>query len=234
MYNILICDDEQDIRRALGIYLAGEGYGVLQAENGKEAVDIIGNEEIHLVLMDIMMPIMDGMAAMTAIRQKSNIPVILLTAKGEDMDKAAGLTLGADDYVTKPFNPMEVLARVKAQLRRYAYLGGMERTPKAIRVGDIELDDEGKRVTLCGEEVSLTPTEYDILKLLMENPGKVFSSKEIYRLIWKDNPIGAEGTIAVHIRHIREKLEIDPGNPRYLKVVWGKGYKLEGKQDERK
>ena len=234
MYNILICDDEQDIRRALGIYLAGEGYGVLQAENGKEAVDIIGNEEIHLVLMDIMMPIMDGMAAMTAIRQKSNIPVILLTAKGEDMDKVAGLTLGADDYVTKPFNPMEVLARVKAQLRRYAYLGGMDRTPKTMRVGDIELDDDGKSVTLCGEEVSLTPTEYDILKLLMENPGKVFSSKEIYRLIWKDNPIGAEGTIAVHIRHIREKLEIDPGNPRYLKVVWGKGYKLEGRQDERK
>ncbi|MBQ3131313.1 MAG: response regulator transcription factor [Clostridia bacterium] len=234
MYNILICDDERDIRRALSIYLAGEGYGVLQAENGKEAVDIIGKEEIHLVLMDIMMPVMDGMAAMTAIRQKSNIPVILLTAKGEDMDKVAGLTLGADDYVTKPFNPIEVLARVKAQLRRYAYLGGMEHKPKALRVGDIELDDEGKSVTLCGEEVSLTPTEYDILKLLMENPGKVFSSKEIYRLIWKDNPIGAEGTIAVHIRHIREKLEIDPGNPRYLKVVWGKGYKLEGKQDDRK
>ncbi|MBR5291969.1 MAG: response regulator transcription factor [Clostridia bacterium] len=234
MYNILICDDERDIRRALSIYLAGEGYGVLQAENGKEAVEIIGNEEIHLVLMDIMMPIMDGMAAMTAIRQKSNIPVILLTAKGEDMDKVAGLTLGADDYVTKPFNPIEVLARVKAQLRRYAYLGGMERIPKSLRVGDIELDDEGKSVTLCGDEVSLTPTEYDILKLLMENPGKVFSSKEIYRLIWKDDPIGAEGTIAVHIRHIREKLEIDPGNPRYLKVVWGKGYKLEGKQDERK
>jgi len=234
MYNILICDDERDIRRALSIYLAGEGYGVLQAENGKEAVDIIEKEEIHLVLMDIMMPVMDGMAAMTAIRQKSNIPVILLTAKGEDMDKVAGLTLGADDYVTKPFNPIEVLARVKAQLRRYAYLGGMERTPKSLRVGDIELDDEGKSVTLCGEEVSLTPTEYDILKLLMQNPGKVFSSKEIYRLIWKDNPIGAEGTIAVHIRHIREKLEIDPGNPRYLKVVWGKGYKLEGKQDERK
>lgn len=234
MYNILICDDERDIRRALSIYLAGEGYGVLQAENGKEAVEIIGSEEIHLVLMDIMMPIMDGMAAMTAIRQKSNIPVILLTAKGEDMDKVAGLTLGADDYVTKPFNPIEVLARVKAQLRRYAYLGGMERIPKSLRVGDIELDDEGKSVTLCGDEVSLTPTEYDILKLLMENPGKVFSFKEIYRLIWKDDPIGAEGTIAVHIRHIREKLEIDPGNPRYLKVVWGKGYKLEGKQDERK
>lgn len=229
MYNILICDDERDIRRALSIYLAGEGYGVLQAENGSEALTLIEQEEIHLVLMDIMMPVMDGMAAMTAIRQRSNIPVILLTAKGEDMDKVAGLTLGADDYVTKPFNPIEVLARVKAQLRRYAYLGGMERKPKALRVGDIELDDEGKSVTLCGDEVALTPTEYDILKLLMQSPGKVFSSKEIYRLIWKDTPIGAEGTIAVHIRHIREKLEIDPGNPRYLKVVWGKGYKLEGK-----
>lgn len=229
MYNILICDDERDIRRALSIYLAGEGYGVLQAENGSDAVQLLEQEEIHLVLMDIMMPIMDGMTAMAAIRQKSNIPVILLTAKGEDMDKVAGLTLGADDYITKPFNPIEVIARVKAQLRRYAYLGGMERKPKALRVGDIELDDDGKCVTLCGDEVMLTPTEYDILKLLMQNPGKVFSSKEIYRLIWKDTPIGAEGTIAVHIRHIREKLEIDPGNPRYLKVVWGKGYKLEGK-----
>lgn len=180
MYNILICDDERDIRRALSIYLAGEGYGVLQAENGSDAVRLLEQEEIHLVLMDIMMPIMDGMTAMAAIRQKSNIPVILLTAKGEDMDKVAGLTLGADDYITKPFNPIEVLARVKAQLRRYAYLGGMERKPKALRVGDIELDDEGKCVTLCGDEVMLTPTEYDILKLLMQNPGKVFSSKEIY------------------------------------------------------
>lgn len=197
-------------------------------------MEVLEKEEIHLALMDIMMPVMDGMSAMTAMRQRSNIPVILLTAKGEDMDKVAGLTLGADDYITKPFNPIEVIARVKAQLRRYAYLGGMNRQPKAIQVGDIELDDEGKRVTLCGEEVSLTPTEYDILKLLMENPGKVYSSKEIYRKIWKDIPIGAEGTIAVHIRHIREKLEIDPGNPRYLKVVWGKGYKLEGKQYEGK
>ncbi|MDD6044629.1 MAG: response regulator transcription factor [Clostridia bacterium] len=234
MYNILICDDDKDILRALGIYLTGEGYGVVQAKNGQEALEILEKEEIHLALMDIMMPVMDGMSAMTAMRQRSNIPVILLTAKGEDMDKVAGLTLGADDYITKPFNPIEVIARVKAQLRRYAYLGGMNRQPKAIQVGDIELDDEGKRVTLCGEEVSLTPTEYDILKLLMENPGKVYSSKEIYRKIWKDIPIGAEGTIAVHIRHIREKLEIDPGNPRYLKVVWGKGYKLEGKQYEGK
>lgn len=234
MYNILICDDDKDILRALGIYLTGEGYGVVQAKNGQEALEILEKEEIHLALMDIMMPVMDGMSAMTAMRQRSNITVILLTAKGEDMDKVAGLTLGADDYITKPFNPIEVIARVKAQLRRYAYLGGMNRQPKAIQVGDIELDDEGKRVTLCGEEVSLTPTEYDILKLLMENPGKVYSSKEIYRKIWKDIPIGAEGTIAVHIRHIREKLEIDPGNPRYLKVVWGKGYKLEGKQYEGK
>lgn len=234
MYNILICDDDKDILRALGIYLTGEGYGVVQAKNGQEALEVLEKEEIHLALMDIMMPVMDGMSAMTAMRQRSNIPVILLTAKGEDMDKVAGLTLGADDYITKPFNPIEVIARVKAQLRRYAYLGGMNRQPKAIQVGDIELDDEGKRVTLCGEEVSLTPTEYDILKLLMENPGKVYSSKEIYRKIWKDIPIGAEGTIAVHIRHIREKLEIDPGNPRYLKVVWGKGYKLEGKQYEGK
>ncbi len=161
------------------------------------------------------------------------MPVILLTAKGEDMDKVAGLTVGADDYVTKPFNPLEVIARVKAQLRRYAYLGGIKlQPPKSLRVGDIELDDDAKQVTLCGEPVSFTPTEYEILKLLMQNPGKVFSSREIYRKIWNDAPIGAEGTIAVHIRHIREKLEIDPGNPRYLKVVWGKGYKLNGGKNE--
>lgn len=228
MYNILVCDDERDIRNALRIYLTAEGYSVLEAANGKEALDVIAAEEIHLVLMDIMMPVMDGMDATSLIRAKSNIPVILLTAKSEDVDKIMGLTVGADDYVTKPFSPMEVIARVKAQLRRYAYLGGMERRPKALSVGDIELDDEGKAVTLCGEPVSLTPTEYEILKLLMQNPGKVFSSKEIYEKIWNDVPIGVEGTIAVHVRHIREKLEIDPGNPRYLKVVWGKGYKLEG------
>ena len=161
------------------------------------------------------------------------MPVILLTAKGEDMDKVAGLTVGADDYVTKPFNPLEVIARVKAQLRRYAYLGGIKLQPsKSLRVGDIELDDDAKQVTLCDEPVSFTPTEYEILKLLMQNPGKVFSSREIYQKIWNDVPIGAEGTIAVHIRHIREKLEIDPGNPRYLKVVWGKGYKLNGGKNE--
>ena len=233
MYNILVCDDDRDIRNALRIYLNGEGYGVLEASNGKEALDKIASDDIHLVLMDIMMPLMDGMTATARIRQESNVPVILLTAKGEDMDKVAGLTVGADDYVTKPFNPLEVIARVKAQLRRYAYLGGIKlQPPKSLRVGDIELDDDAKQVTLCGEPVAVTPTEYEILKLLMQNPGKVFSSREIYQKIWNDAPIGAEGTIAVHIRHIREKLEIDPGNPRYLKVVWGKGYKLNGGKNE--
>jgi len=233
MYNILVCDDDRDIRNALRIYLNGEGYGVLEASNGKEALDKLASDDIHIVLMDIMMPLMDGMTATARIRQESNVPVILLTAKGEDMDKVAGLTVGADDYVTKPFNPLEVIARVKAQLRRYAYLGGIKlQPPKSLRVGDIELDDDAKQVTLCGESVSFTPTEYEILKLLMQNPGKVFSSKEIYSKIWNDAPIGAEGTIAVHIRHIREKLEIDPGNPRYLKVVWGKGYKLNGGKNE--
>lgn len=233
MYNILVCDDDRDIRNALRIYLNGEGYGVLEASNGKEALDKLASDDIHIVLMDIMMPLMDGMAATARIRQESNVPVILLTAKGEDMDKVAGLTVGADDYVTKPFNPLEVIARVKAQLRRYAYLGGIKlQPPKSLRVGDIELDDDAKQVTLCGESVSFTPTEYEILKLLMQNPGKVFSSREIYQKIWNDAPIGAEGTIAVHIRHIREKLEIDPGNPRYLKVVWGKGYKLNGGKNE--
>lgn len=233
MYNILVCDDDRDIRNALRIYLNGEGYGVLEASNGKEALDKLASDDIHIVLMDIMMPLMDGMTATARIRQESNVPVILLTAKGEDMDKVAGLTVGADDYVTKPFNPLEVIARVKAQLRRYAYLGGIKlQPPKSLRVGDIELDDDAKQVTLCGESVSFTPTEYEILKLLMQNPGKVFSSREIYQKIWNDAPIGAEGTIAVHIRHIREKLEIDPGNPRYLKVVWGKGYKLNGGKNE--
>ena len=228
MYNILVCDDDRDIRNALKIYLSGEGYGIVEAANGSEALERLAAEEIHLVLMDIMMPLMDGMTATARIRQESNVPVILLTAKGEDMDKVAGLTVGADDYVTKPFNPLEVIARVKAQLRRYAYLGGIKaQPPKTLCSGDIEMDDEAKEVTFCGEEVALTPTEYEILKLLMQNPGKVFSSKEIYQKIWNDVPIGAEGTIAVHIRHIREKLEIDPGNPRYVKVVWGKGYKLE-------
>lgn len=232
MYNILICDDEQDIRNALRIYLTAEGYGVYEAADGQEALSIMEGQKIHLALMDIMMPRMNGMDATAKLRERSNIPVIFLTAKGEDVDKILGLTIGGDDYVTKPFSPMEVIARVKAQLRRYAYLGGMDRPVKTLAVGEIELDDEGKEVTLSGEPVALTPTEYEILKLLMQHPGKVFSSKEIYQRIWRDAPIGAEATIAVHVRHIREKLEIDPGNPRYLKVVWGKGYKLEGRRNE--
>lgn len=228
MYNILICDDEKDIRSALKIYLTGEGYRIYEAENGEAALKIIESEEIHLALMDIMMPKMDGVSATAKLREKYNVPVIFLSAKSEDTDKILGLTAGADDYITKPFNPLEVIARVKAQLRRYAYLGGMEKTEDCLCVGGIELDDKGKRVTLNGEEISLTPTEFDILHLFIQNPGRVFSSKEIYKSVWSSDPFSAEGTVAVHIRHLREKLEIDPANPRYLKVVWGKGYKLEG------
>lgn len=227
MHNILICDDERDIRGALNIYLSGEGYRIFEAENGEQALKILETEEIHLVLMDIMMPRMDGMTATSRLRQLSNVPVILLTAKSEDTDKILGLTVGADDYITKPFNPLEVIARVKAQLRRYTNLGGMHIKPSSLVLGGIVLDDDGKSVTLDGEPVSLTPTEYDILRLLIASPGKVFSSADIYREVWKDSPLSSEGTIAVHIRHLREKLEIDPANPRYLKVVWGKGYKLE-------
>ncbi len=230
MYNVLICDDDRDIRNALKIYLSGEGYKILEAENGAAALDVVSKNEVHLILMDIMMPKMDGVSATAKLRETSNAPVILLTAKSEDNDKILGLTAGADDYITKPFNPLEVIARVKAQLRRYAYLGGMEHKPESVIIGGIELDDNGKTVTLNGDPVSLTPTEYEILKLFLQNPGKVFSSKEIYTAVWNSDPLGAEGTIAVHIRHLREKIEIDPANPRYLKVVWGKGYKLEDKK----
>lgn len=231
MYCIMICDDDRDIRNALKIYLSGEGYKIIEAENGAEALKLLKENEVHLVLMDIMMPKLDGVSATTKLREEYNLPVIILTAKSEDTDKILGLTAGADDYITKPFNPLEVIARVKAQLRRYAYLGGMEQKKESTYSFDeIELDDETKDVTISGEPVYLTPTEYDILKLFLENPGKVFSSKEIYSSIWNTEPLGAEGTIAVHIRHLREKLEIDPANPRYLKVVWGKGYKLEAKK----
>lgn len=229
MHNILICDDERDIRSALKIYLSGEGYGIFEAANGLEALEILEREQIHLVLLDVMMPKMDGVSALAKMRETSNIPVILLTAKSEDTDKVLGLTVGADDYVTKPFNPVELIARVKAQLRRYVNLGGMERRPESLRAGDIEMDDKSKSVTLAGEPVSLTPTEYDILKLFLEHPNRVYSSRQIYSEVWKDAPMGAEGTIAVHIRHLREKLEINPAEPRWLKVVWGQGYKLEVK-----
>lgn len=228
MYNILVCDDEKDIVSALKIYLGADGYQIYEAYNGREALEVIEREEIHLVLMDIMMPELDGIGAMIQIRQKSNVPVILLTAKSEDTDKVLGLTVGADDYVTKPFNPVEVQARVKSQLRRYMQLGGGQVKPEILSMGGIELDDRTKEVILDGEKVSLTRTEYDILKLLMEHPGKVFSPNEIYEKVWNDNPYGTENTVAVHIRHLREKVEYNPAEPRYLKVIWGRGYKMEG------
>lgn len=228
MYNILVCDDEKDIVSALTIYLTTAGYQVFPAYDGTEALDLLRREDIHLVLLDIMMPKLDGIAALTRLREASNVPVILLTAKSEDTDKIQGLNLGADDYVTKPFNPVEVLARVKSQLRRYLQLGGGTVRPTALRLGGIALDDRTKEVTLDGDPVSLTPREYDILHLLMGSPGTVFSPKRIYRAVWGEEPFGVENAVAVHIRHLREKLEIDPSDPRYIKVVWGQGYKMEG------
>lgn len=229
MYNILVCDDEKDIVSALRIYLTAEGYKVYEAFNGKEALDVLSREEIHLVLMDVMMPVMDGIASIVALREVSNVPVIMLTAKSEDTDKILGLNIGADDYMTKPFNPLELQARVRSQLRRYMQLGGSDlpKEDELLAVGGIELDDRTKEVTLDGDKVSLTPTEYDILKLLMENPGKVFSPAQIYAAVWNDSPYGTENTVAVHIRHLREKLEYDPAAPRFLISVWGRGYKLQ-------
>lgn len=226
MYTVLICDDEKDIRGALRIYLTGAGYSVREAADGREALLVLENEDIHLVLLDIMMPEIDGLTVLSALRRDSAVPVILLTAKGEDTDKIAGLNLGADDYITKPFNALEVLARVSAVLRRYTRQTGLSGS-SALTVGGIELDDDEKTVFCEGEAVSVTPKEFDILKLLMEHPGKVFSSAEIYERVWRDIPLGPEGTVAVHIRHLREKLEINPAEPRYIKVVWGKGYKME-------
>ena len=227
MYKILICDDEKDIVSALKIYLEAEGYETLSAYNGEEALNIIEEKEVHLLLMDIMMPVLDGISAMVKLREKSNIPVILLTAKGEDTDKILGLNVGADDYITKPFNPVEVIARVRSQLRRYMQLGGNTKSKNDFVIGNIELNDSEKKVLVDGEEVNLTPTEFEILKLLMKNAGAVLSPKEIYRKVWNDEAYGAESTVAVHIRHLREKIEINPAEPRYLKVVWAHGYKME-------
>ena len=227
MQTMLVCDDERDIVSALQIYLNAEGYRVLEAYNGREALAILSHEEVHLVLLDVMMPAMDGLSVLTILRESYNLPVILLTAKSEDTDKVIGLNVGADDYVTKPFNPVELLARVRSQLRRYLRLGGGTVKPAQVQIGGICLDDEAKSVTLEGEKVDLTPREYDILKLLMQNAGTVFSPKEIYRRIWQEEPYGAEKAIAVHVRHLREKLEINPAEPRWLKVVWGRGYKME-------
>ena len=229
MYKVLVCDDEKDIVSALKIYLMADGYQVFEAYNGREALEILKNEDIHLVLMDIMMPEMDGITAMLKIREVSNVPVILLTAKSEDTDKVLGLTVGADDYVTKPFNTVELQARVKSQLRRYTQLGSTARSDiqSEFRTAGLVIRDDLKEVTVDGEKVKLTPIEYNILLLLVKNQGKVFSINQIYENIWNEEAIGADNTVAVHIRHIREKIEINPKEPRYLKVVWGVGYKVE-------
>lgn len=232
MYNIIVCDDERDIVSALEIYLTAEGYHVLRAENGREALALANSEDAHLMLLDVMMPQMDGLETLSRLREFSNIPVILLTAKSEDTDKILGLNVGADDYITKPFDPVEVLARVRSQLRRYTQLGAkkVEEQANVYTVGPIVLDEERKSVTVDGDEVALTPIEFNILRLLMKNPGRIYSSAQIYELVWKEDSLGAETSVSVHIRHLRQKLEINPSEPRYLKVVWGLGYKMEDKK----
>ena len=228
MYNVLICDDQPDIVNALKIYLAPEGYHLYEAYTGKEALELVKRHDIHLILLDVMMPVMDGITATSKIREFSNAPIILLTAKSETEDKVLGLNVGADDYITKPFVPVEVLARVRSQLRRYDRLGSKpEKVEGNLTVGGVTLDDRTKTVSVDGEEVALTPTEYAILHLLMANPGKVFSTKVLYESVWQETALGSEGAVAVHIRHLREKIEINPSEPRYLKVVWGQGYKME-------
>lgn len=226
MYNILICDDQPDIVRALKIYLAPEGYRLLEAFNGAQALELVKAEDIHLILLDIMMPVMDGITAAAKIREISNAPILFLTAKSETEDMVLGLNIGADDYITKPFIPMELLARIRSHLRRYANLRTHE--DSELVIGGIVLNDREKTVTVEGEPVNLTPTEYSILKLLMENPGKVYSTGVLYEAVWQEAPLDSGGAVAVHIRHLREKIEIDPSAPRYLKVVWGQGYKMEG------
>ena len=229
MYNILICDDQPDIVTALKIYLTPEGYNLFEARTGKEALEIARKEDLHLILLDIMMPQMDGITATAKIREFSNVPIVLLTAKSETEDKVLGLNVGADDYITKPFVPVEVLARVRSQLRRYAKLGSRPAEEAGIiTLGAVSLDDKTKTVTVDGEAVSLTPTEYSILHLLMSNPGRVYSTKNLYEAVWQEAALGSEGAVAVHIRHLREKIEINPSEPRYIKVVWGQGYKMEG------
>jgi len=225
--NILVCDDDREIVDAIAIYLQNEGYQVWKAYNGLEAIDTIRAQEIQLIIMDIMMPKLDGIAATLKIREQSNIPLIMLSAKSEDADKILGLNLGADDYVTKPFNPLELIARVKSQLRRYTTLGGQETRSHVYKTGGLVIDDERKIITVDGEEVHLTPVQYKILKLLTANAGRVFSIEEIYEKVWKEAAFSPENTVAVHIRKIREKIEINPKEPKYLKVVWGIGYKVE-------
>lgn len=228
MINIIACDDDKDIVKALKIYLSSEGLNVLEAYNGKEALDVFEKNDIKLVLMDVMMPEMDGIEATMALRKISNVPIILLTAKSEYSDKILGLNIGADDYITKPFNPIEVVARVKSQLRRYTEFGSeVSRSGDMLCNGGIRIDEKAKTVYLDGEQINLTPTEYSILKLFVQNPGEVFSPKDIYKQVWNGDPYGTESTVLVHIRHIREKIEIDPAHPHYIVAVWGHGYKME-------
>lgn len=226
--NILVCDDDREIVEAIEIYLQQEGYQVYKAYDGKQVLEILKRHEIHLLIIDVMMPELDGIRATRKIREESNIPIIILSAKSEDADKILGLNIGADDYVSKPFNPLELVARVKSQLRRYTQLGNSsESNQKIYQVGGLAINDDLKEVTVDGESVRLTPIEYNILLLLVKNQGKVFSIEQIYENIWNEDAIGADNTVAVHIRHIREKIEINPREPRYLKVVWGVGYKIE-------
>lgn len=228
MANILVCDDDKEIVEAIEIYLRNEGYTIYKAYNGEEAIEILQKEEIHLLIMDVMMPKLDGIHATVKIREYSSIPIIMLSAKSEDTDKILGLNIGADDYITKPFNPLELVARVKSNLRRYTKLGSMPQESNAIyRIGGLCINDDTKEVTVDEEPVRLTPIEYSILLLLVKNPGRVFSIDQIYENIWNEEAIGADNTVAVHIRHIREKIEINPKEPKYVKVVWGVGYKVD-------
>ncbi len=227
MYNVLVCDDDKAIVDSTAIYLKAEGYRVFSAFNGKEALDVLSQNEIHCVVMDIMMPVMDGITATLKIREKSNVPVIFLSAKSEDTDKIAGLGFGADDYVTKPFSPLELLARVKSQIRRFVTLGSIAQKDSVITTGGLSIDTKAHEVTVDGEPVRLTATEYKIVKYLMENLGRTLSSNQIYENVWNENAFSSEKTVTVHIRRIREKIEIDSKNPKYIKVVWGIGYKME-------
>ncbi|MEY8366203.1 response regulator transcription factor [Anaerovoracaceae bacterium 41-7] len=227
MMNILVCDDDKEIAGAIEIYLRNEGYTVFKAFDGIEALNYARNQQLHLIIMDVMMPKMDGVQATMKIREEKNIPIIMLSAKSEDYDKITGLNVGADDYITKPFNPLELIARVKSQLRRYVDLGSMEKKSGVYKTGGLEVDDDEKAVRIDGEYVTVTPTEFGILKLLTENAGKVFSMEQIYENVWNEPAYNPENTVAVHIRRIREKIEINPKNPKYLKVVWGIGYKIE-------
>ncbi len=225
--NILVCDDDREIVGAIEVYLRNEGYTVWKVYDGFEALELVRKEDIHLILMDIMMPKMDGMTATMKIREEKNIPIIMLSAKSEDYDKITGLNVGADDYITKPFNPLELIARVKSQLRRFVNLGSLEKKSGIFKTGGLVIDDQAKSVTLDDGQIVVTPIEYGILKLLTENAGKVFSMDQIYEAVWNEPSYNPENTVAVHVRRIREKIEINPKNPQYLKVVWGIGYKIE-------